>query len=153
MLRSQGKQRKQLLRCVQAGAQWVGTSCPVKAFQIGQTHYAHMTYLIQLPQTWYYFCFDQYIYSRRKFATSKGDQSNGGEEQRGTDNKKWWQSKTTLIGGIFITAAVVSGACGIKHYISIPKSPSHPAPSTLPSNEKPIASTYEEPYVPLIINF
>ena len=147
MLRSQGKQRKQLLRCVQAGVQWVRTSCPIKAFQIGQTHYAHMTCLIQLPQTWYHFCFDQYIYSSREFATY------GGEEQRGTDNKKWWQSKTTLIGGIFITVAVVSGAWGIKHYISIPKSPSHPAPSTLPSNEKPIASNYEEPYVPFITNF
>ena len=95
-----------------------------------------------------------YIYSHREFATSKGDQSNRGEEQRGTDNKKWWQSKIWQIGGLIISGtALGSGAWGIKHYISDPKFPSHPAPSTLPSNEKPIASIYEEPYLPLITNF
>ena len=155
MLRSQGKQGKQLLRCVQARAQLVRTSWPIKALQIGQTHYAPKTCPIQRPQTSlcsYHFALTNiyiYIYSHREFASSKGDQSNGGEEQRGTDNKKWWQSKTTLIGGFIITAAVVSGAWGIKHYISDPKAPSHPAPSTLPLNEKPIVSAYEEPYVTL----
>ena len=51
MLRSQGKQGKQLLRCVQAGAQLVRTSWPIKALQIGQTHYAPKTCPIQRPQT------------------------------------------------------------------------------------------------------
>ena len=163
MLRSQGKQtQKLLLRCVQAGTQLVRTSFPVKALQIGQTHYAPMACTIQFPQTSlssYHLCFDQYIYiyiyiySQREFATSNGKESSNGEEvkQRGTENKKWWQSITRQIGGLFISgAALGSGAWGTKHYISDQKSPSQP-PNTFTSNGKPIASPYEETYPPSLI--
>ena len=102
MLRSQGKQGKQLLRCVQAGAQWVWTSCPVKAFQIGQIHYAPMTYPIQLPH-WYHFCFDQYIYIandnllRRRATSPMEEKSNGEQTTKSRGNQKFCKSPSLLL--------------------------------------------------------
>ena len=137
-------QRKQALKLV---CRYVQAGTPL----IGPIHFAPKAFPIQFQtQTSlfnYHSCYDQY--SGRGFATSNGEEPNGEEgKQEGTKDKKWSQSKTTQILGLIISATALG--CGtlwaIKHYIANPNSPSQPAPNTLTSNEKPLASSSQKTY-------
>ena len=137
-------QRKQALKLV---CRYVQAGTPL----IGPIHFAPKAFPIQFQtQTSlfnYHSCYDQY--SGRGFATSNGEEPNGEEgKQEGTKDKKWSQSKTTQILGLIISATALG--CGtlwaIKHYIANPNSPSQPAPNTLTSNSKPLASSSQKTY-------